>query len=58
MGPLRLLDMVGLDTAKSAAESMYREYGQPQYQPPVLLTRMVEAGLRRRKTGRGFYVYQ
>ncbi len=57
MGPLRLADMAGLDTAKAAAESMYREYGEPQYAPPALLSRMVESGLLGRKTGRGFYVY-
>ncbi len=58
MGPLRLADLSGLDTAKAAAESMYREYGEPQYAPPALLSRMVEAGLLGRKTGRGFYVYE
>jgi len=57
MGPLRLVDLAGLDTAKAAAESMYREYGEPQYAPPALLSRMVESGLLGRKTGRGFYVY-
>jgi 3-hydroxybutyryl-CoA dehydrogenase len=58
MGPLRLADLSGLDTAKAAAESMYREYGEPQYAPPALLSRMVEAGLLGRKSGRGFYVYE
>ncbi len=57
MGPLRLLDLVGLDTAKFAAESMYREYGEPHYAPPALLNRMVEGGLLGRKSGRGFYTY-
>jgi 3-hydroxybutyryl-CoA dehydrogenase len=57
MGPLRLLDLVGLDTAKFAAESMFHEYGEPHYAPPALLSRMVEAGLLGRKTGRGFYSY-
>ncbi len=57
MGPLRLLDLVGLDTTKSAAESMYAEYGEPHYAPPALLSRMVEAGLLGRKSGRGFYEY-
>ena len=57
MGPLRLLDLVGLDTAKFAADSMYAEYGEPHYAPPALLSRMVEAGLHGRKTGRGFYTY-
>lgn len=57
MGPLRLLDLVGLDTAKFAAQSMYAEYGEAHYAPPALLSRMVEAGLLGRKTGRGFYDY-
>ena len=57
MGPLRLLDLVGLDTTKSAAESMFAEYGEPHYAPPALLSRMVEAGLLGRKSGRGFYTY-
>ncbi|SDO33063.1 3-hydroxyacyl-CoA dehydrogenase [Nakamurella panacisegetis] len=57
MGPLRLLDLVGLDTTRSAAESMYAEYGEPHFAPPALLSRMVEAGLLGRKTGRGFYTY-
>lgn len=57
MGPLRLLDLVGLDTTKFAAESMYAEYGEPHYAPPALLSRMVEAGWLGRKTGRGFYDY-
>src|SRR6195952_1854539 len=57
MGPLRLLDLVGLDTTKFAADSMYAEYGEPHYAPPALLSRMVEAGLLGRKSGRGFYDY-
>ncbi len=57
MGPLRLLDLVGLDTTKFAAESMYAEYGEPHYATPALLSRMVEAGRLGRKTGRGFYDY-
>ena len=57
MGPLRLLDLVGLDTAKFAADSMYAEYGEPHYAPPALLSRMVEAGMLGRKSGRGFYDY-
>jgi 3-hydroxybutyryl-CoA dehydrogenase len=57
MGPLRLLDLIGLDTARSAAESMHREFAEPHHAPPALLNRMVEAGLLGRKTGRGFYRY-
>lgn len=57
MGPLRLLDLIGLDTAQSIAESMYEEYKEPQYAPPPLLRRMVAAGTLGRKSGQGFYVY-
>ena len=57
MGPLRLTDLIGLDTTKAIAESMYEEFKEPLYAPPPLLARMVEAGLLGRKTGRGFYTY-
>jgi len=58
MGPLRLSDLVGLDTLKAIADSMYAEYGEPQYAAPPLLCRMVEAGLKGKKSGRGFYEYK
>ncbi len=57
MGPLALADFIGLDTTMAAAESMYEEFKEPLYAPPPLLSRMVEAGLLGRKTGRGFYVH-
>ncbi|MFJ9590891.1 3-hydroxybutyryl-CoA dehydrogenase [Streptomyces acidicola] len=57
MGPLRLLDLIGLDTAKAIAESMYEEFKEPLYAPPALLRRMIAAGHLGRKSGRGFYVY-
>ncbi|MEV7570207.1 3-hydroxybutyryl-CoA dehydrogenase [Streptomyces tanashiensis] len=57
MGPLRLADLIGLDTVASMAESLYEEFKEPLYAPPPLLQRMVEAGLLGRKTGRGFHVY-
>ncbi|MFF0445994.1 3-hydroxybutyryl-CoA dehydrogenase [Streptomyces sp. NPDC004609] len=57
MGPLRLLDLIGLDTAQSIAESMYEEFKEPLYAPPPLLRRMVAAGTLGRKSGRGFYTY-
>ena len=57
MGPLALCDLIGLDTAKAVAESMYDEFKEPLWAPPPLLCRMVEAGLLGRKTGRGFYDY-
>ncbi|WP_272888068.1 3-hydroxybutyryl-CoA dehydrogenase [Candidatus Mycolicibacterium alkanivorans] len=57
MGPLRLSDLIGLDTMKLIADSMYDEYKDPHYAPPPLLLRMVEAGLLGKKSGKGFYTY-
>lgn len=57
MGPLRLTDLIGLDTTKAIAESMYDEFKEPLYSPPPLLLRMVDAGLLGKKSGRGFYEY-
>lgn len=57
MGPLRLSDLIGLDTMKLIADSMYDEYKDPGYAPPPLLLRMVEAGQLGKKSGRGFYSY-
>jgi 3-hydroxybutyryl-CoA dehydrogenase len=57
MGPLRLLDLIGLDTAQAVAESMYKEFKEPLYAAPPLLQRMVAAGHLGRKSGRGFYPY-
>lgn len=58
MGPLELADFVGLDTTKYVADVLFEEFKDPNYASPPLLTRMVEAGLHGRKTGRGFYDYQ
>ncbi len=55
MGPLALADLIGLDTLAAVAQSLYEEFKEPLYAPPPLLSRMVEAGLLGRKTGRGFY---
>ncbi len=57
MGPLALTDLIGLDTTKAIAESMYAEFKEPLFSPPPLLLRMVDAGLLGRKSGRGFYEY-
>ena len=57
MGPLRLSDLIGLDTVKAIADSMYAEFKEPLYSSPPLLLRMVDAGLLGKKTGRGFYSY-
>ncbi|NCW48512.1 MAG: 3-hydroxybutyryl-CoA dehydrogenase [Actinobacteria bacterium] len=58
MGPLRLTDLIGLDTTLAVAESLYEEFKEPLYAPPPLLSRMVDAGLLGRKAGRGFYEYR
>ena len=57
MGPLELADFVGLDVTKFVADVLFDEYKEPMYASPPILTRMVEAGLLGRKTGRGFYAY-
>jgi 3-hydroxybutyryl-CoA dehydrogenase len=57
MGPLHLTDLIGLDTTKAIAESLYDEFKEPLYSPPPLLLRMVDAGLLGRKSGRGFHTY-
>ncbi|MEO5900686.1 MAG: 3-hydroxybutyryl-CoA dehydrogenase [Ilumatobacteraceae bacterium] len=58
MGPLALADLIGLDTTMAVADSMYAEFKEPLYASPPLLSRMVEAGLLGRKSGRGFFGYQ
>jgi 3-hydroxybutyryl-CoA dehydrogenase len=57
MGPLKLLDFVGLDTTYAIAEIMFAEYREQRFAPPPLLKRMVLAGRYGRKSGRGFYDY-
>jgi 3-hydroxybutyryl-CoA dehydrogenase len=57
MGPLQLSDLIGLDTVKAIAESLYDEFKEPLFSPPPMLLRMVDAGLLGRKSGRGFYDY-
>ncbi|MFL6089611.1 MAG: 3-hydroxybutyryl-CoA dehydrogenase [Aeromicrobium sp.] len=56
-GPLALADLIGLDTTKAIAESLYEEFKEPLYAAPPLLARMVHAGLLGRKAGRGFFTY-
>ncbi len=57
MGPLRLSDLVGLDTLKLIADKMFDEFKEPLYAAPPLLLRMVEAGQLGKKSGQGFYKY-
>ena len=57
MGPLALLDLLGLDTSLSILEVLYAEFGQPRYCPAPLLRRLATAGRTGRKAGSGFYTY-
>ncbi len=57
MGPLKLCDMIGLDTMLLVSQSLYAEHLEAAFAPPALLKRHVEAGLLGRKSGRGFYDY-
>ena len=57
MGPLTLLDFVGIDTTYRIAEIMFQEYKEPVYAAPPLLRKMHLAGYHGRKTGKGFYDY-
>src|SRR5579862_7289500 len=58
MGPLALLDLVGLDTSVAILDTLHRELGDPNYAPVACLRRMVAAGWLGRKSGRGFYRYR
>lgn len=57
MGPLTLLDFVGLDTSLKVGEILYEEFREARYAPPPLLRRMVMAGWYGKKSGKGFYDY-
>jgi 3-hydroxybutyryl-CoA dehydrogenase len=57
MGPLRLADLIGLDTVLQIAEVLFGEFPEATYAPPPLLRRMVAAGRLGRKSGAGFYEY-
>ena len=57
MGPLALMDLVGIDTCVHVADVLFREFGDVRYKAPQVLRRMVAAGHLGRKTGRGFYEY-
>jgi 3-hydroxybutyryl-CoA dehydrogenase len=58
MGPLALLDLIGLDTAYEILDTMYRQGRERLHAPVPVLRQMVTAGMRGRKTGRGFYTYE
>jgi 3-hydroxybutyryl-CoA dehydrogenase len=57
MGPLEIADMSGLDVLCGAVTAIYNDTARPEYAPPMILKRMVAAGLHGRKTGKGFYEY-
>ena len=57
MGPLALMDLVGIDTCVHVADVLYAEFGDERYKAPPVLRRMVAAGRLGRKSGRGFYTY-
>ena len=57
MGPLALLDLIGLDTAYEILDTMYKQGRDRLHAPAPILKQMVTAGLLGRKTGRGFYTY-
>ena len=57
MGPLALLDLVGLDTSLAILDALYTEFRDPNYAAVPLLRRMVAAGHLGRKSGQGFYDY-
>jgi 3-hydroxybutyryl-CoA dehydrogenase len=58
MGPLALLDLVGLDTSLAIIEALYAEFKDPNYEPSPLLRRLVDEGKLGRKTGEGFHEYK
>jgi len=58
IGPLALADLIGIDVVLFVANAIYEELKDPQYVPPVLLTKMVTTGWLGRKTGKGFYEYK
>lgn len=57
MGPLELMDMIGIDVELAVMEVLHEEIGDPKYRPAVSLRRMVDSGFLGKKAGVGFYVY-
>ncbi|MBW3589744.1 MAG: 3-hydroxyacyl-CoA dehydrogenase family protein [Actinobacteria bacterium] len=58
IGPLALLDLVGLDSCAEILESLYRQFEEPRFAPSPMFRHLVSAGYLGRKTGRGFYTYE
>jgi 3-hydroxybutyryl-CoA dehydrogenase len=57
MGPLALMDLIGLDSANSILERMYEQFGDVRYAPRPMIRQLLAAGFKGRKSGRGFYTY-
>jgi 3-hydroxybutyryl-CoA dehydrogenase len=57
MGPLRLIDLIGIDSVFAGATAMYEELQDPRFAPPTLMKKMLTAGWLGRKSGKGFYEY-
>jgi 3-hydroxybutyryl-CoA dehydrogenase len=57
IGPLALIDLIGLDVTLNVIDVLYREFQDPKFRAAPLLRQMVRAGWLGRKTGRGFYKY-
>lgn len=57
MGPLQLLDMIGLDIHRAKMQTLRKELDDPRYQHPPVVDKLIEAGSLGRKTGKGFYNY-
>lgn len=58
MGPLALMDLIGLDSGTAIMESMYRQFGDPGHAPRPIVRQLLAAGYKGRKSGRGFYTYE
>ena len=58
MGPLALIDLIGIDVAVWVGEILYHEFGEARFAPPPILRRMLKAGRLGKKSGRGFYDYR